>query len=103
MSTLFSQKLVDTPSRLAAFFTVVISLLIIIGVNIINAKYNAVINRTLVFLLILLTLKCLNNKLIRNILAAVLLIPIAADITLQLYAWNNFDSAFSYGVMTPTY
>ncbi|MFH5069659.1 phosphoethanolamine transferase [Enterobacter cloacae complex sp. 2024EL-00215] len=97
MSTLFSQKLVDTPSRLAAFFTVVISLLIIIGVNIINAKYNAVINRTLVFLLILLTLKCLNNKLIRNILAAVLLIPIAADITLQLYAWNNFDSAFSYG------
>ena len=55
MSTLFSQKLVDTPSRLAAFFTVVISLLIIIGVNIINAKYNAVINRTLVFLLILLS------------------------------------------------
>jgi hypothetical protein len=69
MSTLFSQKLVDTPSRLAAFLTVVISLLIVIGVNIINAKYNAVINRTLVFLLILLTLKCINNKFIRNVLA----------------------------------
>lgn len=97
MSTLFSQKLVDTPSRLAAFLTVVISLLIVIGVNIINAKYNAVINRTLVFVLILLTLKCINNKFIKNVLAVVLLIPIAADLTLQLYAWNNFNSAFSYG------
>lgn len=97
MSTLFSQKLVDTPSRLAAFLTVVISLLIVIGVNIINAKYNAVINRTLVFVLILLTLKCINNKFIKNVLAVVLLIPVAADLTLQLYAWNNFNSAFSYG------
>ncbi|WJW86169.1 MULTISPECIES: phosphoethanolamine transferase [Enterobacter] len=97
MSTLFSQKLVETPSRFTAFFTVVISLLIVIGVNIIHAKYNAVINRTLVFALILLTLKCINNKLIRNVLAIILLIPVAADITLQLYAWSNFNSAFSYG------
>lgn len=97
MSTLLSQKLVSTPSRIIAFLTVVISLLIVIGVNIINAKYNAVINRTLVFFLIVMTLKCINNKLIRNTLAAVLLIPVAADITLQLYAWNNFNSSFSYG------
>lgn len=30
-------------------------------------------------------------------LAIVLLIPVAADISLQLFAWRNFDSAFSYG------
>ncbi|MBM3072438.1 phosphoethanolamine transferase [Lelliottia sp. RWM.1] len=97
MSTLFSQKSVDTSSRVTGSILIVISLLIVIGVNILNAKYNAVINRTLVFLLILLTVKCIHNKYIRNILAIVLLIPVAADVTLQLYAWNNFNSAFSYG------
>lgn len=97
MSTLFSQKLVSTPARFTTLVSVFISLLIVIGVNILNAKYNAVINRTLVFLLIVLTLKCINNKFIRNVLAAVLLIPVAADVTLQLYAWNNFNSSFSYG------
>ena len=97
MSTLYSQKLVETPSRFTAFITVVVSLLIVIGVNIIHAKYNAVINRALVFTLVLLTLKCINNKICRNVLAIILLIPVAADITLQLYAWSNFNSAFSYG------
>ena len=48
MSTLFPQKLVETPSRFTAFLTFFISLLIVIGVNIIHAKYNAVINRALV-------------------------------------------------------
>ena len=97
MSTLFPQKLVETPSRFTAFLTFFISLLIVIGVNIIHAKYNAVINRMLVFALILLSLKCINNKIFRNVLAIILLIPVAADITLQLYAWSNFNSAFSYG------
>lgn len=97
MSILFPQKLVATPSRLPAFFTLLAALLVVIGVNAINVKYNLVINRSLVFFLILLTLKSINHKLIRNILATILLIPAAADTTLQLYAWNNFNSAFSYG------
>lgn len=97
MSTLYSQMLVATNSRFTAYFTVVISLFIIFGVNIIHAKYNTVINRTLIFALVLLTLKCIDNKLLRNVLAFIILIPIAIDITLQLYAWNNFNSAFSYG------
>ncbi|MBM7177652.1 sulfatase, partial [Enterobacter hormaechei] len=60
MSTLYSQKLVATNSRFTAYFTVVISLFIIFGVNIIHAKYNTVINRTLIFALVLLTLKCID-------------------------------------------
>ncbi|EGQ5298779.1 phosphoethanolamine transferase [Enterobacter hormaechei] len=97
MSILDSRKLVEKHSRFTAFITVFISLSIIVGVNIIHAKYNAVINRALVFSLILLTLKSIGNKLIRNVLAVIILIPIAIDITLQLYAWNNYNSAFSYG------
>ncbi|HHA1906825.1 TPA: sulfatase-like hydrolase/transferase [Enterobacter asburiae] len=46
----------------------------------------------------LLELKCIDNKLIRNILAIVLLIPVAADISLQLHACINFDSVFSYRI-----
>ncbi|QXB20471.1 sulfatase-like hydrolase/transferase [Lelliottia amnigena] len=97
MSILFSQKSVGTFSKLASYILLIISMLIVAGVNILTAKYNAVINRTLIFLLIILTLKCINNKVIRNIFAVILLIPIAADISLQLYTWNNFNSAFSYG------
>ena len=97
MSTHLSLKLVDTTSRFTSFLNLTISLIILMAVNILHARYNLVINRTFVFLLMLLMLKCIDNKLIRNVLAIVLLIPVAADISLQLYAWRNFDSAFSYG------
>lgn len=97
MSTLFSQKLVVTSSRFTASLTLIISVLIVTGVNIIHVKYNTVINRILIFTLILLTLKCIKNKFIRLVLACILLLPVAADITLQLYTWSNFNSAFSYG------
>ncbi|HDC4623395.1 TPA: phosphoethanolamine transferase [Enterobacter kobei] len=97
MSTHFSLRLVDTASRFTSFLNLAISLFIFIAVNILHARYNLVINRALVFLLMLLMLKCISNKFIRNMLAIVLLIPVAADISLQLFAWRNFDSAFSYG------
>lgn len=97
MTILFSKKSAEASSRLTTSSLLIVSMLIIICVNILNAKYNAVINRTLVFLLIMLTLKCIDNKIIRNVFAVILLIPVAADISLQLYAWNNFNSAFSYG------
>jgi len=97
MSILSTPKVASASSRVTSSILLLISLLIIIGVNILNAKYNAVINRALIFVLIVLTLKCINNKIIRNILAVMVLVPIAADVTLQLYAWNNFSSAFSYG------
>ncbi|WP_431615155.1 phosphoethanolamine transferase [Enterobacter chengduensis] len=97
MSTHLSLKLVDTTSRFTSFLTLAISLLTFITINILHAKYNLVINRTFFFLLILLMLKCIDNKLIRNVLAIVFLIPVAADVSLQLFAWRNFDSAFSYG------
>ncbi|HFS0175407.1 TPA: phosphoethanolamine transferase [Enterobacter kobei] len=97
MSTHFSLRLVDTASRFTSFLNLAISLFIFIAVNILHARYNLVINRALFFLLMLLMLKCISNKFIRNMLAIVLLIPVAADISLQLFAWRNFDSAFSYG------
>lgn len=97
MTILLSKNSVEANSRLTTSILLIVSMLIIISVNILNAKYNAVINRTLVFLLIMLTLKCVNNKVIRNVFAVILLIPVAADVSLQLYAWNNFNSAFSYG------
>ncbi|OJH27265.1 sulfatase [Enterobacter kobei] len=89
--------MVDTASRFTSFLNLAISLFIFIAVNILHARYNLVINRALFFLLMLLMLKCISNKFIRNMLAIVLLIPVAADISLQLFAWRNFDSAFSYG------
>jgi len=97
MSIIFPQKVTRPHSQIFNGILLLISILIVIGVNLLNAKYNAVINRTLIFLLLVLTLKCIDNKLFRNILAAILLVPVAADMTLQLYALNNFNSEFSYG------
>jgi len=97
MSILFSNKSVETGSRLATINLLIVSVLIIFCVNILNAKSHTAVNRTLIFLLIMLTLKCMDNKTIRNILAVVVLIPVAVDVSLQLYAWKNFNSAFSYG------
>ncbi|POU72954.1 sulfatase [Leclercia sp. LSNIH6] len=97
MSIFFPQKSTHSQSRIFDGLLLAICLLIVVGVNLLNAKYNAVINRALVFLLIMLTLKCIENSLIRNVLTAILLIPVAADLSLQLYALNNFNSEFSYG------
>ena len=97
MSISFPQKVTRPHSQIFNGILLFISILIVIGVNLLNAKYNAVINRTLIFLLLVMTLKCIGNKLFRNILAAILLVPAAADVTLQLYALNNFNSEFSYG------
>ncbi len=97
MSIFLPQKATHKHSDVLNGISLAASIVIVIGVNLLNAKYNAVINRTLIFLLIMLTLKCIKSNLIRNVLIAILLVPVAADLTLQLYAFNNFNSAFSYG------
>ncbi len=97
MSILLPKKATRPYSRIFNGILLAMSMLIVIGVNLLNAKYNAVINRALIFLLIMLMLQCIKNSLFRNALAILLLIPIAADVTLQLYALNNFNSEFSYG------
>lgn len=97
MSIILPQKSTHTHSRVLNGFLLAISIFIVISVNLLNAKYNAVINRALIFLLIMLMLKCIKSTLFRNVLIAILLVPVAADLTLQLYAFNNFNSAFSYG------
>ena len=83
-----------------AFFgwmLVLFSIVIVVMVNLINAKYNSVINRTFVFALILLTLCCINSKALRNSIGIIPLVLIAADLSLQLYAWSNFNTKFTYG------
>lgn len=97
MSILFSNKPVEADSRFITSSLLIVSMIIIFCVNILSARSHTAGNRTLVFLLITLTIKCIDNKAIRNIFAVILLIPVAMDISLQLYAWNNFNSAFSYG------
>ncbi len=80
--------------------------IVVIG-NFIGARYNLVINRTLVFVLLLLTLVCINNKPLKNTIGFITLTLIAIDLSLQQYAWSNFNSKFTYGfalsVMNTTY
>ena len=90
-------KTAEKVSRLSEVSPLIISVLIVFGVNILTAKYNAVINRTLVFILIMFSLRCIQHNLLRNTLAVVILIPVALDTTIQLYAWHNFRTEFSYG------
>ncbi|EOC0209569.1 phosphoethanolamine transferase [Cronobacter dublinensis] len=97
MSILLEQKSTKYGFRIASVLPLIISLVIVIYANVLNEKYNTVINRTLVFVLLVLAIKAINNKAFRNLLAVLLLVPVAADVTLQLYAWTNFNSAFSYG------
>lgn len=75
----------------------VLSVLAVVVINFINARYNAVINRTLVFILLMLALRCINHSVFRNIIGTIALALVAADLSLQLYAWRNFDSDFTYG------
>lgn len=75
----------------------IISISIVVIVNFINARYNLVINRTLIFVLLLLTLACINNKLLKNLMGFITLTLIAVDLSLQLFAWSNFNTKFAYG------
>lgn len=75
----------------------ILSVVVVVFINFLNARYNAVINRALVFIFLILALRCVNNKVIRNLIGGVSLALIAADLALQLYAWTNFKSEFTYG------
>jgi glucan phosphoethanolaminetransferase (alkaline phosphatase superfamily) len=75
----------------------IISFAAVVLINFLNARYNAVINRALVFIILMLALRCINNKFIRNLAGGVSLALVAADLALQLYAWTNFNSGFTYG------
>ncbi|EOW6771421.1 sulfatase-like hydrolase/transferase [Cronobacter muytjensii] len=97
MSILLEQKTTKYGFRVSSVLPLIISLAIVIYANVLNEKYNTVINRALVFALLIFTIKCINNKGFRHLLAVLFLVPVAADVTLQLYAWTNFNSAFSYG------
>ncbi|MDK1237371.1 phosphoethanolamine transferase [Cronobacter turicensis] len=97
MSILLEQKSAKYGFRISSVVPLIISLLIVIYANVLNEKYNTVINRALVFVLLVFAIKAVNNKGFRNLLAVLFLVPVAADVTLQLYAWTNFNSAFSYG------
>lgn len=78
-----------------AFFIISVSIVVI--VNFIGARYNLVINRTLVFAFLLLTLLCINSKVLKNLIGFIALTLIAADLSLQMYAWNHFNAKFDYG------
>ncbi|PDO84325.1 phosphoethanolamine transferase [Kosakonia sacchari] len=75
----------------------IFSISTVVIVNFIYARYNLVINRTLVFALLLLTLLCINNKPLKNFIGLIALTLIAADLSLQLFAWSNFNAKFAYG------
>ncbi|MCL6746069.1 MULTISPECIES: phosphoethanolamine transferase [Kosakonia] len=75
----------------------IVSVSTVVIVNFINARYNLVVNRTLVFALLLLTLLCINNKPLKNTIGLIALTLIAADLSLQLFAWSNFNAKFAYG------
>lgn len=95
---LASEKIRNEIGRVfLGWMLVLVSIAIVVMVNFINAKYNLVINRTFVFALILLTLCCVNSKGLRNIIGFFSLVLIAADLSLQLYAWSNFNTKFTYG------
>lgn len=86
MSIQLNLQMVRSGLRPLNITPLIISVLIIAVVNVLSAKYNAVINRTLVFFMIMLSLRCIQYVFFRNILAALILIPVAGDITLQLHA-----------------
>ncbi|WP_039054991.1 phosphoethanolamine transferase [Enterobacter sp. Bisph1] len=97
MSLILEQIRYENVKILISKILFISSISIVVMVNFIDARYNLVINRTLVFALLLLSLLCINNKLLKNIIGFIALTLIAVDLTLQLYAWSNFDSNFTYG------
>jgi Predicted membrane-associated, metal-dependent hydrolase len=97
MSLIFGKESQKGNSVVIHWAPLFISTILVIAINLLSARYNAVIHRALVFIVLMLALRCINNKYTRNVIGGVVLGLIAADLALQLYAWRNFDSAFTYG------
>lgn len=97
MSLIIGNTRLKVNSFALTWMPLLFSVLAVVLINFINARYNAVINRTLVFILLLLALRCVKNNLLRNAVGVVLLGLVATDLSIQLYAWSNFNSAFTYG------
>lgn len=97
MSLSIEQMRYETVKIFLSKLLFLVSVAVVIIVNFIGARYNLVINRTLVFTLLLLTLLCINSKILKNLIGFVTLTLIAVDLSFQLYAWSNFHNKFTYG------
>lgn len=97
MSLIIEKNRSKKSALFLTWIPLVLSILAVVLINFINARYNAVINRTLIFILLMLALRCIGNNFVRNLAGAFFLGLIATDLALQLYAWTNFNSIFTYG------
>lgn len=97
MSLTLEKKRYGKVGIVLSWMLFIISVSAVVIVNFIGARYNLVINRSLVFALLLLTLLCINNKAVKNLIGFIALTLIAVDLSLQLYAWSNFNAKFTYG------
>lgn len=87
---------VVTP-RLYTWLGFIFAAALVAAINILIAPVHQVFHRVLVFVLLMLSLAQIRHAGWRGLISFIVLPFIALDLTLTLWAWFSFHSAFSYG------
>lgn len=87
---------VVTP-RLYPWLGFIFATALVAAINILIAPAHQVFHRVLVFALLMLSLAQIRHSSWRGLISFIVLPFIALDLTLTLWAWFSFHSAFSYG------
>lgn len=96
MSQIRADAVVVTP-RLYTWLGFIFAAALVAAINILIAPVHQVFHRVLVFVLLMLSLAQIRHTGWRGLISFIVLSFIALDLTLTLWAWFSFRSAFSYG------
>ena len=86
-----------TDPRLYSWLAFIFAAALVAAINILIAPVHQVFHRVLVFVLLMLSLAQIRYTGWRGLFSLIVLPFIALDLTLTLWAWFSFHSAFSYG------
>lgn len=86
-----------TAPRLYPWLSFIFAAALVAAINFLIAPGHQVFHRVLVFVLLMLSLTQIRHTGWRGLLSLTVLPFIALDLTLTLWTWFNFHSAFSYG------
>lgn len=84
-------------SRARQFIPLGIGILIVAVANVLFAPAHVMFQRLIIFVLLMLSLSLIKNKLVRLLAALLPILWVAWDVTLTFYARGTFGSGFSYG------
>lgn len=84
-------------SKILRYIPLIISVFIVALVNSLFDPTHVMLQRLIIFVLLMLSLGLIKNKTLRVLIVILPALIITWDIMIALYAWETFGTAFSYG------